>query len=205
MLFRSPGQLDIDGKVWKLGERANEAVVLLCGLFLWGGAQVLNAPVITIYRFGVYCAAFLLGYYLLSCEKVQGMLTKWRWPLLLAALAMGVGFVALYWGQNYTDYAILGSFYTNAYAWVGTLAAIGCARAWLDRETGFSRWLVSKSWGIYVCHYLPLLLSAMWLGRTGLSASAVYLLTAILGGVGTVALYELLHRIPVIKFLVLGE
>lgn len=199
------GQLDIDGKVWKLGERANEVVVLLCGLFLWGGAQVLNAPVITIYRFGVYVVAFLLGYYLLSCGKVQEMLAKWHWPLLATALGMGVGYVAVYFGQNYTEGAVLESVFTNAYAWVATLAAIGCARVWLDRETKVSRWLVSKSWGIYVCHYLPLLAAAWALYQTGLPAPAVYLLTALLGGIGTLGLYGVLRRIPVVKRLVLGE
>ena len=185
--------------------RAGPGASLVAGLFLWGGAQILNAPVITVYRFGIYFVAFLLGYYLLSHERVQKTLEQWRCLLLVAALVMGVGFVALYWGQNYADYAILKNFYTNAYAWIATLAAIGCAQAKLDRETKTSRWLVSKSWGIYVCHYLPLLAAAWALYKTSLPALAVYPLTALLGGAGTLALYELLRRIPVIKYLVLGE
>lgn len=201
VLFRC---LDRHDRLWSLGEKANGAAILLCGLLLWGGAQILNAPLITVYRFGVYFVAFLLGYYLLSHEGVQKTLEKWRWPLLIAALAMEAGFVVLHWGQNYTDYAILGSFYTNACAWVGTLAAIGCGRAWLDRETKVSRWLAERSWGIYVCHYLPLLAAAIWLGGTALPAAAVYLLTALLGALGTLGLYEVLRRIPVIRFLVLG-
>lgn len=205
LLLALPGHLSIDGKLWKLGERANGVVVLLCGLLLWGGAQVLNAPMITVYRFGVYFVAFLLGYYLLSCERVQAGLERWRWPLLLAALAMGVGFVVLYWGQNYTDYAILGSFFTNAYAWTATLAAMGCGKAWLDKETGFSKWLVGKSWGIYVCHYLPLMTAAWGLYQTALPPVVVYPLAAVLGGVGTLLLYEILRRIPIVKWLVLGE
>lgn len=196
---------DKKDRLCSIGERVNGVVTLLCGLLLWGGAQVLNAPVITMYRFGVYFAAFLLGYYLLSCERVQVMMEKWHRPLLVISIAMGVGFVILYWGQNYTDAAVLESFFTNAHAWVATLAAMGCARAWLNRETGFSKWLVSKSWGIYVCHYLPLLLAAMVLPLTGLPPVLVYLLTALLGGVGTLAVYELLRRIPIVKWLVLGE
>lgn len=197
-------KLDKKDWLWGLGERANEAVILLCGLLVWGGAQVLNAPVITMYRFGVYFVAFLLGYYLLSHEKVQERVKQWRWPLLIAAAGMGVGFVALYWGQNYTEGAVLESLFTNAYAWIATLAAIGCAQAWMDRETKFSKWLVEKSWGIYVCHYLPLLLAAWALSRTALPPAAVYLLTALLGGAGTLGLYEILRRIPGIRRLVLG-
>lgn len=136
--------------------------------------------------------------------------------LYLVAVLSGTGplwFAQLLWIyclllvllQNYTDYAILGSFYTNAYAWVGTLAAVACGQAWLDRETGFSKWLVRKSWGIYVCHYLPLLVAAVWLNGSGLPAPAVYLLSALLGGAGTLILYEILRRIPVVKLLVLGE
>lgn len=198
-------KVDRKDRLWSMGERANGVVVLLCGLLLWGGARVLNAPVITMYRFGVYFVAFLLGYYLLSQERVQRTLEKGRWPLLVIALAMGAGFVALYWGQNYTDAVVLESLYTNAYAWIATLAAMGCAQARLNRETGLSKWLVSRSWGIYVCHYLPLLLAAWWLPSTALPPAAAYLLTALLGGVGTLALYELLRRIPIVKRLVLGE
>lgn len=198
-------KVDRKDRLHALCGEAGMGAILAAGLLLWGGAQVLNAPLITVYRFGVYFAAFLLGYCLLSCERAQELLKKWRWSLLAAAVAMGVGFVVLNWGRNFTDYAILGSFYTNAYAWIATLAAIGCAQAWLDRETKASRWLVSKSWGIYVCHYLPLLVAAIWLNGTGLPAAAVYLLAALLGGIGTLALYELLRRIPVVKYLVLGE
>lgn len=82
---------------------------------------MLNAPLITVYRFGVYFTAFLLGYFLLSHEAVQLTLENRRRPLLLAALGMNVGFTVLYWGQNYTDCAILKGFFANACAWVGTL------------------------------------------------------------------------------------
>lgn len=35
--------------------------------------------------------------------------------------------------------------------------------------------------------------------------ATVYLMAALLCGIGTMALYELLRRIPVVKYLVLGE
>ncbi len=198
-------KLDKGDRLYAFCGRAGMGTTLAAGLLVWGGAQLLNAPLITVYRFGIYFVAFLLGYYLLSQGKVQRELKRLRWPLLAAALAMGAGFVALHWGRNFTGDDILESFYTNAYAWVGALAAVACGQAWLDRETGFSKWLVGKSWGIYVCHYLPLLAAAIWLNGTGLPAAAVYLLTALLGGVGTLALYELLRRIPVVRWSVLGE
>lgn len=197
-------KLDKKDMLWRLGEKANMASLLLCGLLIWGGAQVLNAPVITVYRFGVYFVSFLLGYYFLSHERAQEILEKWHWPLLVAALGLGGAYVAAYFGQNYADGAVLESFFTNAYAWIATLAAVGCGRAWLNRETGFSRWLVGRSWGIYVCHYLPLLLAAWALFQTGLPPVAVYLFAGLLGGVGTLGLYEVLRRIPGIRRLVLG-
>lgn len=165
---------------------------------------MLNAPLITVYRFGVYFTAFLLGYFLLSHEAVQLTLENRRRPLLLAALGMNVGFTVLYWGQNYTDYAILKGFFANACAWVGTLAAIGCSRAWLDREGRASRWLVKHSWDIYVLHYLPLLIMAILLSRTALPPAAVYLFTALGGGGGTLVLSEVIRRIPGFRSLVLG-
>ena len=47
-------------------ENLPSAVFVLLFLPLWGAAQVLNLPVLTMYRFGIYLAAFLIGYLVLS-------------------------------------------------------------------------------------------------------------------------------------------
>ena len=68
-------------------ENLPSAVFVLLFLPLWGAAQVLNLPVLTMYRFGIYLAAFLIGYLVLSHEAAQEALARFGLPLLAAAAA----------------------------------------------------------------------------------------------------------------------
>ncbi|MDO4939862.1 MAG: hypothetical protein Q4E54_07900 [Lachnospiraceae bacterium] len=54
---------------------------------IWGASQILNVPVITVYRFGIYGLGFYLGYFCLSHEAVMQRLSKRRIVLCAAAFA----------------------------------------------------------------------------------------------------------------------
>ncbi len=57
-------------RLWKLGGKANIIAILLMALVIWGAAQILNTPVVVVYRLGYYGAAFLLGYFVFSHDEV---------------------------------------------------------------------------------------------------------------------------------------
>ena len=45
--------------LWKLCEKTNVIVLILLGALVWGAAQILNTPLIVVYRFGLYgCVDF---------------------------------------------------------------------------------------------------------------------------------------------------
>ena len=61
----------------KLGEKNYHIIaILLMALVIWGAAQILNTPVVVVYRFGYYGAAFLLGYFVFSHDEVIARLKK---------------------------------------------------------------------------------------------------------------------------------
>lgn len=62
-------KMDKADNVWTLCGKANLPVVLFLFLFIFGAAQILNMPVLTMYRFGIYFAAFLIGYYFFHMKK----------------------------------------------------------------------------------------------------------------------------------------
>ena len=62
------------------------AVVLL-GVAAWAAAQVLNTPVIAVYRFGIYLFSYLAGYYVFSQQAVVDALAR-RAPILCGAAAV---------------------------------------------------------------------------------------------------------------------
>lgn len=73
-------KIDREDKLWNLCGKANFAVILLLVLPIWGAAQVLNMPLLTMYRFGIYGLAFLLGYFVFSHESVQDAVKKYIFP-----------------------------------------------------------------------------------------------------------------------------
>ncbi len=198
-------RMDQEDRLWKLGEKCNIFILLLLVLPLWGGAQILNMPVITTYRFGIYLAAFLLGYFVFSHDTVQETLKKYGLPLLLIAIAVGVAYTAHYFGQNYTEDHVLKSFFTNAYAWLMVLGVLGVAKKYCDRQSGFSAYMTKISFGLYVLHYTFIAIPCYYLkAKTALPAWAVYTAALLIVFVCTPLWYEVISRIPVIRCLVLG-
>ena len=65
--------------------------------------------------------------------------------------------------------------------------------------------MTKKSFGLYVFHYLPLAAVAYWMKNdTSLSALPSYLIAGVAAYAGGFLLYELISRIPVIRWCVLG-
>ena len=81
--------------------KANLPVLLCLTPVIWGAAQILNTPVIVVYRFGIYGTGFLLGYFIFSHDAVMERLEKWWLPLSLVVLGLGIGFVTVFWGEPY--------------------------------------------------------------------------------------------------------
>lgn len=198
-------KMDKEDRLWKLGEKSNMFVLLLLVFPLWGGAQILNMPVITIYRFGIYLVAFLLGYLVFSHDTVQETLAKYGLSLLLAAIVTGVIYTVFYFGDNYTEDHVLKSLFTNGYAWLMVLGILGFGKKNCDRQNGFSAYMTKSSFGFYVLHYTFIALPRYYLKeKAALPVPVVYLAALLTVFVCTPLWYEVMRRIPVIRCLVLG-
>ncbi|MDD2956811.1 MAG: acyltransferase, partial [Oscillospiraceae bacterium] len=192
-------------KLWVLGAKCTLPVLLAFAVVIWAAAQVLNLPILTTYRFGIYGAAFFLGYFVLSHEEVENRLEKARLPLLASALALGCIQVAVFWGQNYAGDACLKSPLTNLYAWLMTLAVLACGKAWVRGATRFSSYMAKAGFGIYAVHYLLIIAPCYYLKNfTQLPPALIYLAALVIVLAGSPLLYELLRRIPVVRWAVLG-
>lgn len=198
-------RLDAGERVYHLCGRANAPALLACGLLLWGGSQVLNLPVLTTYRFGVYGTAYLLGYFVFSHETVQAKVERLHLPLLAAALALGGVYVAYWFGADYTDAACLQSLFTGVYLWAAVLAILGCGRAWWNKTSPLAAYCTRAGFGVYVLHYAVAVRCCWYLKQcVWLPVPLIYLLACGLTLALTLALYELVRRVPVLRFCVLG-
>lgn len=193
------------GRLLAYGAGARLPVLLFLGIPAWGAAQILNAPVIVVYRFGLYGFGFLLGYFVFSHEAVTDRLKQYALPLLAAALLLGGAYTCTTYGQNFAQAPAVNTPLAIGYAWVMCLALIGCFKKWAERSGPLSGFLSRKSFGLYVFHYLPLSSTAYWLTKyTDLPAASVYLLVTAAAFAGGLLLYEIISRIPVIRWCVLG-
>jgi glucan biosynthesis protein C len=198
-------KLDKAERLWTLCGRAGVPAAMLLAVLIFGAAQVLNLPVLTMYRFGIYFAAFLIGYYVLSHDGVQDALEKGRVPLLCLAALGAIAYALVYRGRDYTAPSVLKSLLTNLYLWMAVLAVLGGAKKHLNKENALTRYMTGASYGVYVLHY-PVLLAAGYVLNTYFDLPALlnYGITLVVGVVFTFALYEAVRRIPLLRTLVLG-
>ena len=202
ILFR---KIDKADKIWTRCKNVNLPVILLLFLLIFGAAQILNMPVLTMYRFGIYFASFLIGYIIFSHEKAQELIEKICIPMLCFAVIGAVLYVLRYGGSDYTSPACLQSVMTNLYLWVVVLAVIGCGRKYFNRETAFTRYMTQSSFGIYILHY-PILMAVCYFLNFYFDFSAIwnYIIALVAEIIITFAVYEVIKRIPFVRYIVLG-
>ena len=193
------------GKLYSICKKVNPVMLAGLGILVWCAAQVFNTPVIAVYRFGIYGISFLLGYFVFAHETVIESLSKY-WCLFMAtAVGLGCGYVYYYFGDNYATEPVVNSPFSIAYSWIAVLAIFAGMKKWGDKKSSFSEWMTKHSFGLYVFHYLPLAAIAYWLNKyTEMPALPSYLLTGIVAFAGGFLLYEMIARIPVLRWCVLG-
>lgn len=198
-------KIDKNDRVWKVCKKANLPIILSLFVVIFGAAQILNMPVLTTYRFGIYFAAFLIGYYVFSHEEVQEKIESVCIPMLCLAVIGAVCYTVYYFGSDYTSPECLQSIITNLYLWVVVLAVIGCTKKYCGGETAFTRYMAKSSFGFYVLHYLVLTVVCYLLQyRFDFPAIYNYVIALAAELLITFSLYELLKRVPIARYLILG-
>lgn len=193
------------GHILEAGKKTGIILLILFSVPVWLSAQILNTPVIAVYRFGIYGISFLLGYYVFSHEAVTDKLKKYCIPLLFCACLLGVIYVWRDYGKNYAVAPDVNSPLAVAYGWMMCLAVLGCIKKWGNRSGRVSRFMAAKSFGLYVFHYLALSACAYYLTTyTDMPGVAIYLITAVAAFAGALILYEIISRIPVLRWCILG-
>lgn len=192
-------------RLWKLGEKTGIIAVILMAVAVFGAAQILNTPVICVYRFGYYGIGFLLGYFVFSHDEVIEVLKRWFWLMLVLALGLGVAFCIIYFGNNYADAPVNKTILFTAYGWFASMAFLGGGAKYLDFTNGFTSWMSSHSWGLYIFHYLGISMVANYIGRNGTCpAAVVYAISLVAAFVIAYVLHAIISRIPFFSWAVLG-
>ena len=207
--------LDTKDKLWEWCGKANSLAIIVIGaLLFWAGEQtMIQEPrpesldgLLNLYKPLFYLVPFLMGYFVFSHDKVQAQMAK-IWKLLMAcAVISGVVLIVTTFGENNTSPQYLGSPLNCLYGWLMCLAMMGWFKACFDGTDAFATYMTRSSFGIYVVHYLVIAgLGYTMKVYTQLPPWAMYMILTLAVFALSPLIYEIIHRIPVIRWCVLGE
>lgn len=186
----------------------NAVILILLFIPLWAFNQILNIPVITSYRMGIYIFSYLIGYYFFANENIQLTLKKLWIPFLLVALVTGFLYIRKFYGTYYGDIAVLKNYLTTLFAYFMCLGLLGLGQVCLNSDkfsnTKFVTYMKKSSFGLYVLHIPVLLVACVFLTTKPIPLYALYISLFIIGLCGSFLFYEILKYIPFIRYALFG-
>ena len=189
-------------------------VLVLFGVLFWAGQQTLifnprpeSADGLwNLYKPVFYFIIFLLGYYVFAQDKVHEVLGKAWIPLMTVAVISGTVLTVSTFGQNNTVTQYMSTPLNCLYGWLMCLAMMGWFKAKFDKTNAFAGYMTHSSFGLYIVHYLVVAsLGYMMKFYTSLPQVAIYAILTVSVFTLSPLLYEVLRRIPIIRWCVLGE
>ena len=207
-------KLDSSDKFHALCGKLGIVWIILLGILFWLGEQtlVMNPRpesadgLYNLYKPLFYLIPFLMGYFVFSHDGVQALLGKAWIPLMATAVVSGGILVATTFGEDNTTPQYLASPLNSIYGWLMCLAMVGWFQARLDRTGTFASYMTRSSFGIYVVHYLTIAsLGYMMKFYTTMPPIAMYVILTIAVFTLSPLIYEIVRRIPFVRWCVLGE
>ena len=206
--------LDKKDRLWTWCGKANIVWIILLGVLFWVGEHTLvQNPrpdsmdgLWNLYKPFFYVIPFLLGWFVFSHDEVQEKVKNAWIPLMACAVISGAVLIVTTFGQDNTSPQYLGSPLNCLYGWLACLAMMGWFNARFDRTGPFAGYMTRSSFGLYVVHYLVVAsLGYMMKIYTQLPPAAIYLILAVAVFTLSPLLYEILHRIPFLRWCIFGE
>lgn len=197
------------GRLLKLGSKTPLWLIALFFFPIWGAGQILNTPIVSVYRIAFYFVFFILGYYVFSNDEVMEKLKKLAVPVMITGVVAAVSFAVLYFwvygGMNYADKPVNRGPLYMASAYFGSLAMLSGMARFGDFHNDFTNRMSKRNFGLYVFHYLGISSVALFIAKPQLlPAPLCYVLSLIAGFVFGYGLNFIISRIPFFRWAVLG-
>jgi surface polysaccharide O-acyltransferase-like enzyme len=153
---------------------------------------------------GKYFTYFMFGYLFLSQDALVERLTRARWRLFAASLALMAVHV-WYWLSAFDGMAALPTLLTDLYGqlfgWLTTLTAIGLGSRYFNQRNAATDYLSSASFPVYILHQSILVGLAFYVLRLNVDAPLKMALIICGSTAMTYAAYELVRRTPGLRLL----
>ena len=206
--------LDRQDRFWTWCGKAGIVWIIMLGVLFWAGEQTLiRNPrpesadgLLNLYKPLFYMVPFLLGYFVFSHDAVQSQVGRAWIPLMVCAVVSGGVLIGTTFGQDNTSPEYLGSPLNCIYGWLMCLAMMGWFKAKFDRTSAFAAYMTRSSYGLYIVHYLVIAsLGYQMKTYTQLPPWSMYVILTIAVFTLSPLLYEVIRRIPLVRWCVFGE
>lgn len=215
MLLLLVRKMDANDKFYHLCSKSSTmTIIILMGVLVYLGSQfmIMNPRqesadgLFNLYRPVAYLIPFLMGYFVFASESVLLRVRDMAVPAAVCAAVAGVALCVTHWGQDITAPRYLSDGLNCLYAWLMILAMMGIFMRWFDGTNRFWDYLKRSGYGLYILHYSILVAFGYMLKNyTGLSPWVIYPAMTVLVFFLTPVLYEILRRIPFLRWSILGE
>ena len=184
-------------------------MIILFGVLLIASKTQIDNPtmgqgLINLYRPIFYFVCFIIGYYIFSSEAIHSYLAERAKGLIIVAIGSGIYFVIRYYGMDYTLPIIIQSVWCNLFCWATILAMFGASKRWADKCNKYTIYLTQSSFGIYIVHMTICTAICLTLKATSLPVWSIYLIAILVTYTGSFATWELLRRIPLLRWCIFG-
>ena len=207
-------KLDTLDRVWRACGNMGLIPVILMGVMFWLGHKtlVMNPDPASaeglwnLYKPIFYAIPFLMGYFIFSHDKIMELVQKAWKPAMISAVASGTILIITTFGQNNTLPQYLESPLNNIYGWLMCLSMMGWFKCRFDGTGHVATYMTRSSYGIYIVHYLIVNSLGYTLKVcTAMPPICMYLILTVAVFTLSPLLYEVLRRIPFLRWCVLGE
>lgn len=151
--------------------------------------------------FAEYLYIFLLGYYVMSYDKVIEKTEKYRYVCLIIGLAASIADVYMFiWSGR--DYGAINGIVKAFAEWFMILALIGIGKNRLDHKDKISEYMSRRSFPYFSLHFLWIVLFQYWFADILIGSTVLlFIIPIICAYAATLICSEICLKVPVLCFL----
>lgn len=147
---------------------------------------------------GQFMILFLFGYYILSEESILQKLKRYRFISLTGCVLSGALYSYLYCFENLRNVWMTGLYLF--FGWMGIISLLGIGESKLNIHNRFCGYLTRASFPVYILHMPILVVTGFFVLKLPIGVFGQFSVIVLVSLTATFLTYEIVKRIPVLRF-----
>lgn len=172
--------------------------ILVAFFYFYLSTKIFNYT--TVFFMGRFFFLFLFGYFIMSGDSALAVVERWRKPLLAVALVL-ITVYSCASGKVITVSAYILELLRELACWFSCLAIVGIGKRSLNFENKFTKYMTNSCFAYYILHQGWLAFILYNIKPMRIETIWKYVLCMVLTFIATYLSYEIIRRIPGVRFL----